>query len=83
MILCHIIRNYKQMFFADYRFLLRTLDTIHFFIRVPVENGDMETDFVDVKIFRLNFILGMASITFRIVVNTDSLIKRKVFKERI
>ena len=43
----------------------------------------METDFVDVKIFRLNFILGTASITLRIVVNTDSMIKRKVFKERI
>lgn len=43
----------------------------------------METYFVDVKIFRLNFILGTARITLRIVVNTDSLIKRKVFKERI
>ena len=83
MILCHIIRNDKQMLFADYRFLLCTLNTIDFFICVPVENGDMETDFVDVKIFRLNFIMGTASIMLRIVVNTDSMIKRKVFKERI
>ena len=83
MILCHIIRNDKQMLFTDYRFLLCTLNTIHFFIWVPVENGDMETDFVDVKIFRLYFILGTASIMLRIVVNTDSMIKRKVFKERI
>ena len=82
MILCHIIRNDKQMLFADYRFLLCTLNTIHFFIWVPVENGDMETDFVDVKIFRLNFILGTASITLKIVVNTVTAWSRGRFSRR-
>ena len=46
MILCHIIRNDKQMLFTDYGFLLCTLNTIHFFIWVPVENGDMHGDWL-------------------------------------
>ena len=45
------------MFFADYRFVLCTLNTIHFFIWVPVDNTDVETSFVYVKwIIQIEFL---------------------------
>ena len=45
------------MFFADYRFLLCTLNTIHFFILVPVDIILMWRPalFVLNELFRLNF----------------------------
>ena len=45
------------MFFADYRFLLCTMNTIHLFIWVPVDNTDVETSFVYVKwIIQIEFL---------------------------
>ena len=45
------------MFFADYRFLLCTMNTTHLFIWVPVDNTDVETSFVYVKwIIQIEFL---------------------------
>lgn len=65
------------MFFADYRFLLCPLNTIHFFVwlwRILTWRPTNE-------LLRLDF--SPVRVTFGVLVNTHSLLKGKVYKNLI